>query len=151
MSEAINVLAVLVAAMLAGNELAIAAFVHPVLSRLDDSSHARAIVPLARVTGRVMPFWYAAAVGLAVAAAWTRPTGGVGWWLALSAAGLLVGSVVYTLVVLLPINNRVAGWNPAAPPQGWEADRRRWDFHHRVRVLVVIAAATLLAAATVTF
>src|SRR5688572_8439478 len=102
MGEAVDVAAVVVAAALAGNELAIAAFVHPVLSRLDDVTHTRAVQPLARVTGRAMPFWYAAAVLLAGAAVWARPTGDAGWWLALAAAGLLAGSIAFTLLGPLP-------------------------------------------------
>ena len=33
----------------------------------------------------------------------------------------------------MPINIRVAEWNPDAPPSGWEADIRRWVILDTVR------------------
>ena len=134
MGEAVDAAAVVVVAALAGNELAIAAFVHPVLSRSTTPRTHRRSSRWLRVTGRAMPFWYAGAVLLAGAAVWVRPVGAAAWWLALAAAGLLAGTVVFTLVGPLPINNRVAGWDLAALPAGWRDDRRRWDRLHGIRV-----------------
>ena len=42
-----------------GNEIAVAVFVHPRLSRLDDAMHVRAVQTLAIALGAAMPFWYA--------------------------------------------------------------------------------------------
>ena len=149
MSEAVDALTVVIMAALAGNEFAIAAFVQPVLTRLDDATHRRAVQPLARITGRAMPFWYAACLALLVACVLLRRVGSVGWWLSLSAAVLVVASILGTLVILLPINNRVARWDPANPPTDWRDDRSRWDQGHQVRVAVLIVAASLLAVAIV--
>jgi hypothetical protein len=40
----------------------------------------------------------------------------------------------------VPINNRIASLNTAAPEPGWERDHRKWDALHRVRILLLIVA-----------
>ncbi len=56
--EVLNVIAIIVAGLMVGSELSIAAFVHPTLDRLPDAVHLPAASALARVLGRFMPFWY---------------------------------------------------------------------------------------------
>jgi hypothetical protein len=56
---ALEVAAIVVAGTMVGNELAVAMFFHPRISRLDDTTHVRAAQTLAQALGRVMPFWYA--------------------------------------------------------------------------------------------
>jgi hypothetical protein len=56
--EYLNVVAIIVAGLMVGSELAIAAFVHPTLDRLPDDVHLPVASALARVLGRFMPFWY---------------------------------------------------------------------------------------------
>ena len=46
----------LYAALLAGNELAVAVFFHPTLTKLPDMVHATAAKALAYSLGRVLPF-----------------------------------------------------------------------------------------------
>ncbi len=58
MMEYLNVVAIIVAGLMVGSELAIAAFVHPTLDRLPDNVHLPVASALARVLGRFMPFWY---------------------------------------------------------------------------------------------
>jgi hypothetical protein len=106
----IDLIAVLVTVLLTGSELAIGVFVHPVLSKLQDAAHAEAVKPLARLFGRVMPFWYAAALLLVVVSLLTRASGSWSWWACLSSAALLAVTVPFSLICLVPINNRVAAW-----------------------------------------
>jgi hypothetical protein len=40
----------------------------------------------------------------------------------------------------VPINNRIASLNTAAPAPGWERDHRKWDALHRVRILLLMVA-----------
>ncbi len=141
----LDVLAILVAALMTGNELAIAAFVHPGLCRLDDQTHARAAQVLAQRLGRVMPFWYAATLILAVLVALTRPVGSTAQWLAGASSILFAECVLSTILGLVPINNRVAAWDLSALPDGWLSDRRRWDRMHVVRVAKLVVAVALLA------
>jgi len=58
MMAVLNVVAIIVAGLMVGCELAIAAFVHPTLDKLPDDVHLPAASALARVLGRFMPFWY---------------------------------------------------------------------------------------------
>jgi uncharacterized membrane protein len=58
MMEVLNVVAIIVAGLMVGCELAIAVFVNPTLDTLPDDVHLPAASALARVQGRFMPFWY---------------------------------------------------------------------------------------------
>ncbi len=145
----LDVLAILFAALMTGNELAIAAFVHPGLCRLDDQTHARAAQELAKRLGRAMPFWYAATLILAVVVAVTRPLGSTSQWLAGAASVLFAESILTTILGLVPINNRVASWNLSALPEGWRSDRKRWDRMHTVRVVRLALAVSLMVSAIV--
>jgi hypothetical protein len=73
--------------MMAGNEFAVAAFVHPQLRRLADSVHAQTAALLAGVLGKAMPLWYALALVLILGAAFEhRPlSSGPGSFIALAA------------------------------------------------------------------
>src|SRR5260370_38863430 len=58
MMEGLSDVVIIVGGLMGGNELAIAAFVHPTLDRLPDAVHLPAASALARVLGRFMAFWY---------------------------------------------------------------------------------------------
>ena len=145
--ELLNVVAIMVAGLMVGNELAVAVFVHPTLERLPDDVHRPAAIALARVLGMVMPFWYILVILLTVAEAgiqWHQSGRWPGW---LAASALLwVLAVVYTLIALVPVNNRIASWAKITPPADWKTYRSRWDRRHRRRVvLLTIAFAFLIA------
>lgn len=144
----IDLVAVLVTVLLAGSELAIGAFVHPVLARLGDAAHAEAAKPLARLMGKVMPFWYAAAIGVCLVAMVTRGVGSPSWWACLASAALLAITVPFSLICLVPINNRIAALDVHAPPDGWKDDRRRWDRLHMIRIAMLLLASIAIVAAT---
>jgi hypothetical protein len=150
MSEVIDGIAVVVVGMLAGSEFTIAAFVHPSLWKLSDMAHATAVQPLARIAGRIMPFWYAASLALVVTVMTVRHVGALSWYLALAAAILIAGSIAFTLGLGLPtVNKAVATWDLNAMPSDWKTQRRWWDRRHEIRVAIVIAAALFLSAAVV--
>jgi uncharacterized membrane protein len=55
--------------------------------------------------------------------------------------------VVITRAVNIPINNRLARWNPASPPSDFTRTWARWERAHTVRtVLVVLSFALMLLA-----
>jgi hypothetical protein len=61
---------------------------------------------------------------------------------------LLAVTVPFSLICLVPINNRVAAWDLNALPGDWKIDRRRWDQYHSIRIVIlVLASITILAAA----
>ena len=142
----LDVATIVVAGTLTGNELAVAWFVHPRMSALDDATHVRAVQALAGPLGRVMPFWYALTALLSIGLAFSRPAGTPSSWLAFGAAGLFVAMIVYSVLLPVPINNQVARWQPESLPANWRVLRRRWDLLHTIRVIVLLMALTLLAA-----
>jgi Domain of unknown function (DUF1772) len=134
-----------VAATMAGNEIAVAAFVHPQLRKLNDNAHAQIAQPLAKVLGKAMPLWYGLALLLILGAAYEhRPIfGGPGLLITLTAI-LWAITIVFSITMLVPINNRIASMNPQQPYPTWLQDRCRWDKLHRVRVELLIIAVLLL-------
>ncbi|MGD0942071.1 MAG: DUF1772 domain-containing protein [Terracidiphilus sp.] len=145
MMEILNVVAIMVAGLMVGCELAIAAFIHPTLDKLPDSAHQPAASAIARVLGTVMPFWYNLTFLLTLAEAvvrW-RQSGRFPILFATSAALWLLASV-YSLIILVPINNRIKSWEKSTPPPEWQTDRRTWDMHHRWRVVLLTTAFAFL-------
>jgi uncharacterized membrane protein len=144
--EVLDVIAIIAAGLMVGDELAIALFIHPTLDRLPDDVHLPAASALARVLGRFMPFWYILVFLLTLAEVLIRwqQSGHVPVWIAASAILWLLASV-YSITALVPINNRIASWEKATPPADWKTFRGRWDMLHRWRVvLLTIAFACLI-------
>jgi len=54
--EVLNVVAIVVAGLMVGCELSIAAFIHPTLETLREEVHLPAASAIARVMGAAMPF-----------------------------------------------------------------------------------------------
>ena len=90
-----------------------------------------------------MPFWYVGSLILTVALAatsWGSPAaGGAG-----AAAILLAVSVVFSVALLVPINNRSKTWTVDDYPQDWREQQRRWHSLHYVRVAIIVLAFVLV-------
>jgi uncharacterized membrane protein len=144
--EILNIAAIMVAGLMVGCELAIAVFIHPTLDKLPDDAHQPAASAIARVLGTVMPFWYNLTFLLTLAEVviqW-RQFGRLPIWIATSAVLWMLASV-YSLIALVPINDRIKSWEKSAPPPDWKTYRRTWDMHHRWRTaLLAIAFAFLI-------
>jgi hypothetical protein len=147
----LEVILLTVAGTLVGNEICIALFIHPIFYKLEDGCHLRAVQPIAQLLGRVMPFWYFVTLALALADCYLSRNAApqVLRYLEFSTA-LFALSIVFTVVALVPINNKIARFSPDAPPANWLALRKRWDRLHVVRVLVILLALIFLALAVVT-
>ena len=143
--ETLNVMAILVAGLMVGCELSIAAFLHPTLDMLPDDVHQPAASAIARVMGAVMPFWYALTFLLTLAEVVIRwhSSGRLPVWIAASAV-LWMLVIVYTITTLVPINNRIASWEKSTPPADWKSYRSRWDLLHRWRVVLLTMALVFL-------
>jgi hypothetical protein len=136
-----------VAATMAGNEFAVAAFIHPQIRKLNDNAHAQIAPPLASALGKAMPLWYGLTLVLILGAAFEHRPIASGAGLLIAFAGLLWAlTIVFTLAMLVPINNRIAKMNSQQPYPMWLQDRCRWDKLHRVRVELLILAVLLLLA-----
>lgn len=148
MTTLIAVVAVVVTGLMVGVELCVAAFVNPVLDRLPGDASLAGRADGGRVLGRVMPWWYIASLLLCVLVAVVAHDA-ASTWAAAAAAVLLVMSVVMSLVVLVPINNRVKIWTPGHEPDDWRDQVHRWDRWHYARVAVILAGFACLTAGAV--
>ena len=141
MLEVLSVVAIIVAGLMVGSELAIAMFVHPTLDRVPDQVHLPAASALARAQGRVMPFWYILVFLLTLAEVviqW-RQSGRLPIYIVISAV-LWMLAILYSVIALVPINNRLK----SNPPPDWKMYRRRWDLLHRWRVVLLTIAFAFL-------
>lgn len=148
--HALEIAAIVVAGTMVGTEFAVAAFVHPRMSRLEDAVHTRMAKTLASALGAAMPIWYPLTFILSLAVTFTaHPTGSTSWWLALSSTALWALMSIYSLLLPVPINNQIARWNPDSLPPNWRDLRRRWDTLHTIRVCFLVLAQILLVASVV--
>jgi hypothetical protein len=140
MFNALAVVTTTVVGLMVGVEFAVAVFVNPMLLQLAVGPGQQARAWGGRVLGRVMPFWYFASLiltaGLA-AASWNRAGS------AIAAAALLAVSVVLSITLLVPINNRSVTWTAEDHPADWREQQQRWDRLHYLRVAILIAAFVL--------
>ena len=149
MVATLAVITATVTGVMVGVEFAVAVFVNPIQRRLPVGSWIEVTAADGRVLGRVMPFWYIGSLLLTAwlaAAKWGGPAGDAG----VAAAALLIVSVVMSVTLLVPINNRIITWTADNHPADWREQHQRWDRLHYVRVAVILAAFVLtLVAGTV--
>ena len=146
MFNALEVFTIVVVGVMVGVEFSVAFVINPILDGLpgDNGLHGRAHG--GRMLGVLMPFWYVSSLVLSAVwaiAGWHHP----GTGLVVIAAALLIVSVIMSLLLLVPINNRGKTWTPDDRPADWKQQMNRWDRFHYVRVAVLIAAFTLLVTA----
>ena len=141
----LEIILLVAAGTLVGNEICIAVFVHPIFYKLPDECHLRAAQPVAKLLGAVMPFWYIAVVALAAAECYfSRDGNPVALHLLEASTGILVASIAFTLLGPVPINNQIARIVPEHPLQNWLALRKRWDRLHAICVAIILVALILL-------
>ncbi|HEY3930342.1 MAG TPA: DUF1772 domain-containing protein [Candidatus Koribacter sp.] len=139
----LDILTVLCAVAMTGTEFTVAFILNPALDALDEATWLRAMPALAKAMGRAMPIWYASAFALIAAEGYLRFGTDARWWM-VTAAGLWASSILYSITMLVPINNRIASAN-GAPASSVVLEHARWDWLHRWRVaLLVVATACLL-------
>ncbi|MEV5972044.1 DUF1772 domain-containing protein [Streptomyces sp. NPDC051921] len=148
MLTALEVFTTVTVGLMVGVEFSVAFVMNRIFSALPEDSDQLARSHGGRMLGALMPFWYIGS--LVLAGVWAV----VGWHdegtgLVVTAAGLLIVSVIMSLLLLVPINNRGKTWTPENRPADWKEQMNRWDRYHYVRVAVIVAAFTLLVAALV--
>ena len=146
MLSALQVFTTVVVGVMVGVEFSVAFVINPILDALPDDSSLRGHAHGGRMLGAVMPVWYI--TSLVLVTVWAvagRHDDGTG--LVITAGALLVLSVVMSVLLLVPINDRGKTWTPENRPVDWKEQLHRWDRFHHVRVAVIIAAFTLLVAA----
>jgi uncharacterized membrane protein len=146
MLNALEVVTTVVVGVMVGVEFAVAFVMNPILNALPEDSRQLGHAHGGRMLGAVMPVWYIGSLVLvAVWAVAGRHHPGTG--LVVTAGALLLLSVVMSLLLLVPINNRNKTWTPDNRPADWKEQMDRWGRYHYVRVAVIIAAFALLVAA----
>ncbi|MFE5677645.1 anthrone oxygenase family protein [Streptomyces erythrochromogenes] len=146
MLNALEVFTIVVVGVMVGVEFSVAFVINRILNALPEDSGQLGRSHGGRMLGAVMPVWYIASLVLVAVwavAGWHRPGAG----LVVTAGALLILSVVMSLLLLVPINNRGKTWTPENRPADWKEQMNRWERYHYVRVAVIIAAFALLAAA----
>ncbi|MFK0170590.1 anthrone oxygenase family protein [Streptomyces sp. NPDC090306] len=146
MLNALEVFTTVVVGVMVGVEFSVLFVVNPILDALPEDSGQLGHAHGGRMLGAVMPFWYIGSVVLV--AVWA----GAGWHhhgtgLVVTAGALLIVSVVMSVLLLVPINNRSKTWTPETRPEDWKEQLNRWLRFHYVRVAVIIAAFAVLVAA----
>ena len=74
----LDVVTIVSAAVLVGNEAAVWIFINPILRQLDEGSQGRAVSLFAARLGKAMPFWYAFSLLLLILEAFLRRQGSGG-------------------------------------------------------------------------
>ena len=146
MLNALEVFTVVVVGVMVGVEFSVAFVLNRILDALPDDSGQLGRAHGGRMLGAVMPVWYITSLVLVAVwaiAGWQDP----GTGLLVAAAALLIVSVIMSVVLLVPINNRSKTWTPDNRPADWKQQMNRWDRFHYVRVAVIIVAFALLAVA----
>ncbi|GAA1034672.1 MULTISPECIES: DUF1772 domain-containing protein [Amycolatopsis] len=148
MLSALEVCTVVIVGVMVGVEFSVAFVINPIFNALPDDSNQLGRAHGGRMLGAIMPFWYIGSLVLSAIwaiVAWDRP----GTGLVVIGAGLLIVSVVMSILLLVPINNQGKTWTPENRPADWKEQMNRWDRYHYVRVAVIIGAFALLVAALV--
>ncbi|MFD6494074.1 anthrone oxygenase family protein [Streptomyces sp. NPDC059944] len=146
MLNALEVFTTVIVGVMVGVEFSVAFVMNRIFNALPEDSGQLARAHGGRMLGAVMPVWYI--TSLVLAAVWAiADWHHQGTGLVVTAGALLIFSVVMSILLLVPINNRSKTWTPENRPADWKQQMNRWDRFHYVRVAVIIAAFALLVAA----
>ena len=141
----LQILAILLLGLMCGSELNVAAFAHPVLNRQPPEAHILVRSSLAKLFGRVMPFWMAGSTLLNLSLLLPfEHLNKRAWQFAAVAAAIQVVAVLFSLVGPVPINKRMVRWTPEALPGDWKAQEHRWDLYHWIRTCGLVVAFAIL-------
>ncbi|RSM60703.1 DUF1772 domain-containing protein [Amycolatopsis sp. WAC 01376] len=146
MLNALEIVTTVLVGVMVGVEFSVSFVINPILNALPEDSMVSGRAHGGRMLGAVMPVWYIGSlvlVAIWAIAGWQLPGAG----LVVTAGALLIVSVVMSILLLVPINNRSKTWTAENRPADWKEQMIRWDRFHYVRVAVIIAAFALLVAA----
>ncbi|MBL7258354.1 DUF1772 domain-containing protein [Paractinoplanes lichenicola] len=148
MLSALQVVTIVSVGLLVGVELAVALVLNRILDALPEDAGQLGRAHGGRMLGAAMPVWYIGSLILVVIWA-VADWGDDGTGLVIASGALLILSVIMSLLLLVPINNRSKKWTPENRPADWKEQGKRWDRLHYVRVAIIVGAFALLPAALV--
>lgn len=137
--DIIGIAAILVIGFVGSAEFGSAAFVHPVIRRLETQDQLIFEKGLLTTFGRVMPVGMTVATVLGVIVAIDHPS----IWLVTAAISLSIALIV-TIIGNVPINLRTGRLTEKAAPEGFIAMRRRWDVFQIVRASLQLVGFVLV-------
>jgi uncharacterized membrane protein len=70
---------------------------------------------------------------------WRDRSSAAFWWLLVGFL-LMVGALVVTLAIEVPIDNKIKVWTTATLPADWRSIQSRWELFHTIRTFLSIAA-----------
>jgi uncharacterized membrane protein len=135
----LDIVAILSIGLMIGVEFAVSAFINPTMRKLAPEPQAHALSIFAAVLGGVMPFWYGGNVLLLIAETLLRRHQPAVVPLVI-AASLWTFIIIFTIAVLVPINNRIAKLQTTSLPEDWQQEHHRWDMLHHLRVALLTVA-----------
>ena len=139
MMLALNIVTTLCIGLLIGTEFSVSVFINPILRKLDDRAQASAISLFAKRLGTTMPFWYAASLLLLIGQAVLRRQES-GDPLLIAAIAIWAAVIIHTMLVLVPINNRMMKLDSSAFSTEQQREHKKWDNLHRIRVAALTAS-----------
>ena len=148
MRKVVRLVNLVLAGLLAGNELGTKVAVHPSLERLSTPERIRAAQEVTRRYAAIMPFWMSSVIvsclpvlALSRGTSAFRPT--------LAGTACFAGTLVSTLIGNVPINNRVLEMSPETDVEEEFVELRRgWDRLHSLRVVLNVTGLALLCVGT---
>lgn len=150
MSEIFTVLVLVCASLLVGNEFTVSMFINPLFGRLPDVSQASAAKESARLYGKVMPFWMIANFFLCAGLTFFIASSySIQWWSYLAATILFAVVSSFSVIFPVPINNKIAKWDPNDLPSDWRELRKQFDRYHLIRVVLLLVALVCLIFGTI--
>lgn len=79
---------------------------------------------------------------------WSYPLKSVGgFYLTIASFVLLVVTLLITVAVEVPIDNKIKYWTASALPDGWKNVRAKWQRYHTLRTFTALGSFCLLLAA----
>jgi uncharacterized membrane protein len=71
------------------------------------------------------------------------------WWLVALALVCMIGVIISTLAIAVPIDNHIKVWTVQTLPADWMRQRDNWQIAHTIRTFLSIGAVATLAAYTI--
>jgi uncharacterized membrane protein len=139
MEPILDIVTIICIGLMIGTEFAVSVFVNPILGQLDDTAEAHAMRLFARKLGAVMPFWYGLSLLLLLAETFMRRQQ-PGVALLGAASTIWAAVIVLTIVLLVPINTRIANMSSAVFTEALRREHTKWGTLHRWRVLALGSA-----------
>lgn len=135
----LNIITTVSIGLLIGTEFAVSVFINPILRKLDDHAQAQATRLFGKRLGFVMPFLYAASLLLLLVEAILRHYGAAEILL-IAASAIWAIVILQSILVLVPINNRMIAIDASEFSPDAKRELLKWDSLHRVRVAALASS-----------